>query len=65
MSIHLFTEVAEHAYWRGRKEQELRRPQRAGEFFQSLPVEVRERLANMKSDEFKNVRWDAISWMCH
>lgn len=65
MSVNTFLELCETAYWRGQKEQEFRRPQKPGQFVENLPPEVREKLKTLKSDDLKNVRWDAIFWMCH
>ncbi len=62
-AIETFIEVAECAFWRGAKEREMRKTQKPGESYANLPPEVREKLANMKSDDFKNVRFDAIAWM--
>ncbi len=62
-AIDLFCEVAENAFWRGQKDQEFRRLMKPGEFFMNLPPDVKARLSKMSSDEFKNVRIDAIAWM--
>ena len=37
---------------------------RPGEFLAKLPEDVRDKLANLTSDQAKNVRWDAIKDMC-
>ena len=65
MSIELFCEIAETAFWRGEFEKERRRTQgKPGEFYFSLPEHIREKLSQLKSDDFKNIRWDSISFMC-
>ena len=64
MSIHTFIEIAEHAFWKGQKEQELFRTMKPGEFYLNLPEVVQEKLKDLKSADFNNVQFDAISFMC-
>lgn len=65
MSIETFIQIAENAFWKGEKEREMRRPIKVGEHFQSLSEDIKEKIRNMKSEDFKNVRPDAIDFMLH
>lgn len=62
-ALNLLIEKAEHAFWRGQKDQEFRRPLRPGEFYNNLPEDVKEKLRTLKSDDLKYIRFDAIAWM--
>ena len=64
-AIDTLIEVAERAFWIGQKDQEFRRIHKPGEFFNSLPPAVKKQLRSMKSDDFKNIRTDAISFMLY
>lgn len=59
-----FIQIAETAFWKGYFEHERRLSKgKPGEFYQNLPEEVKNRLSKLKSVDFQNVRFDAISWM--
>ena len=64
-ALELLMEKAEHAYWRGQKDQEFRRPMRVGEFFNKLSEEDKEKLRTLKSDDLRKIRPSEVAWMCH
>ena len=63
--VELLATLGERAYWQGDKCSEMRRPMRVGEFYDKLPQDVKDKLKNLKSDDLRKIRWDAIFWMCH
>ena len=65
-AIHAFLEAAENAWWRGEFLRERRKDLgKPGEFYESLPEAVKAKMRGMTSDEFANVRIDAIAFMLH
>lgn len=66
-TLELFLEVAERAYWRGEFDRQRHRshPLQVGKFYEGLPEDVKDRLRALKSDDLRNVRPDAVLWMCH
>lgn len=64
--IETLMEVAIHAYFRGDFDRQRRRPPgNPGEFFNNLPEQTKETLRQLKSHDFRQLRWDAINWMMH
>src|ERR1019366_5064902 len=63
-NLELLAYYAEQAYWIGQKDQEFCRITRPGEFFLSLPEDVKEQLRTLTSKD-RQVRLDSILWMCH
>lgn len=55
--------VIEGVYWKGQVEAERRRPMKVGEAYESLPEELKKQIQNLKSDDFRNIRPDAVTWM--
>ena len=60
----LIVELAERAFWQGHFAKGNRRdPGKPGEFFSNLPPEEREILKDLKSDDLRGIRFDAVSFM--
>lgn len=64
-AIRTMIEIAEAAFWKGNWERQFRRPMKVGEHYANLPEDIKEKLKNLKSDDFKNIRFDAIDFMCY
>jgi len=62
--VETLLEVGECAFWKGQKDNEFRRPVKVGEFYNNLPEEIKEKLKNLKSDDLRKIRFDAIDYQC-
>lgn len=63
-ATNLLIEIAEHAWMRSVTHNSSKND-KPGEYLARLPQEIRDKLCELKSDDLRKIRFDAIKDMCH